>query len=149
MAKIRWGRAELNGTRPVAPKIRWGRAAVTGSASVTLRPFAPQVDVEPQTVITLTAVTFPGSADPTSYVWRQVSGPAVTFSGSGDTRTFEAPSSMTGGVVVIGVAGVLAGVTGPEQVASITVLPQLSWIRHPDVASGAWVGSKVIVTGIG
>lgn len=149
MATLRWHRAAAAGTRPVVPTLRWHRAAAAGSALVTLQPFAPLVDVEPQDTVSLTAVPFPGSATPSSYTWRQVSGPAVTLVGTGATRTFEAPSSLTGGVVVLAVTGALGGVSGPEQRVSVTVVPQLSWIRAAGVANGAWVGSKVIVRAVG
>lgn len=149
MAKVRWYRAELAGTSPGNVKVRWYRAAISGNAVPVLLPLAPLVDVEPQDVVTLTAVTAAGSATPTGWVWRQVSGPTVALTGTGAARSFEAPSALAGTVVVMGVAGTLGAVTGPEQTVSVTVLPQLSWIRAPGVAGGAWVGSKVVVQGIG
>lgn len=147
--KVRWHRAAAAGTRPPSTTVRWHGASAAGSALATLAPFAPLVDVEPQDVVSLTAVKFGGSTTPTGWAWRQVSGPAVTLVGTGATRTFTAPSSLTGAVVVLAVAGTIDGVPGPEQRVSVTVVPQLSWIRAAGVANGAWVGSKVIVRAVG
>lgn len=127
----------------------WELTFAPTPAGTALAAIPPQVDVEPQETVTVTASPAPGNSAPSTYNWRQVSGPTVTLSGTGGTRTFEAPSALNGTTVVLGVSGTTSGVTGPEQLASVTILPQLSWVRMAGVAGGAWVGSKTVVTGIG
>lgn len=138
--KVRVGRIALTGTVPSSPKVRVGRVALTGTANISIAPFAP-VTAEPESTVTLTAtLTEGGVAD--SYTWRRVSGPAVTFVGSGDTRAFAAPSAMPPGAeVVIGVTATVGGVTSPERTVTVTVLPQLRW----NYQAGAWVGRRPTV----
>jgi len=62
-----------------------------------------QANKEPYGTIT---VDGSASSDPdgtvASYQWTQVSGPSVTLSGSGATRTFKAPATLNGTTVVLG-----------------------------------------------
>lgn len=50
---------------------------------------------------TVTATLAAGSAAPDSWTWTQTSGPTVTLSGSGASRTFELPALMDGGTITI------------------------------------------------
>lgn len=132
-------RAASTGTVPASRFGRAYRAAVAGTASVLLVPFAPRT-VEPMSTVLLTAALVGGGvAD--SFSWRQISGPTVSFSGSGASRSFPAPSTMAGDVVVVGVQATVGDTTSAEAIITITVLPQLTWIRtHTDPV---WRGSRV------
>ncbi|MFE4469567.1 hypothetical protein ACFRFH_12200 [Leifsonia sp. NPDC056824] len=54
--------------------------------------------IEPWSTVTLQGTG--GNSPPTTQTWVQTSGPAVTLSGSGDSRTYTAPS-VIGGVTLI------------------------------------------------
>lgn len=124
-------RAASTGTVPASRFGRAYRAAVAGTASVLLVPFAPRT-VEPMSTVSLTAgLVGGGIAD--SYSWRQISGPTVSLSGSGGSRSFAAPSTMAGDVVVIGVQATVGDTTSAESLITITVPPQIMWTRtHAD-----------------
>jgi hypothetical protein len=131
----------------------WLDAIQMGSERTTF--FGPYVDLPPAPVLnTLEAVTIgPGeqkeitatlaSGTATSWSWRHISGPNVTMSGSGATRTLTGPSIMPPGssVAVFGVKAINDPVESIEQTVSVTILPQLSWTR---VHGGDWVGSRVV-----
>lgn len=139
--KVRWGRADFEGTAVVVPKVRWGRADFEGVAAVLIAPIPNQSNVEPETLITVTtSVTSGHTAD--SWTWRRISGPTVTLTGTGGTRTFYAPSGMTGTTLVLGVTATAGGVTSPEQTVTVTTLPQVSW----HYSAGTWVGNRPVVT---
>lgn len=83
--------------------------------------------VEPWTLITLS-----GSASSdidgtvTSYSWSQISGTAVSLSGSGSDRTFTAPGSIAGSTLVFGlIVTDDLGATSTQATVSITILPCL------------------------
>ena len=80
------------------------------------------------TLVEITALLVGGTPADT-YIWRQISGPAVSFLGTGHTRSFTAPSALNGAVVVIGVRASVGGTTSPEVTVTITSLPQLVWTR--------------------
>lgn len=139
--KVRWGRAGVDGTEVVAPNVRWGRAGVTGVAAVLVAALSPQ-SVEPESTVTLVAsLVGGGSAD--SWIWRVVSGQPVSFSGSGNTRSWQAPSLMppAGGNTVIGVSAIKDGTTSQERTVTITYLPQTRW----QFVGGVWVGRRPAV----
>lgn len=106
-----------------------------------LKPFEDRT-VEPERTVSLQAELFNG-ATASSYEWEQVSGPTVVLNTSGASCSFTTPSVMPpGATVVIGVTAVLNGDTLPQETATITVHPQLTWYYH----SGAWKGRKPPVT---
>ena len=133
--KIRWGRVLSDGTAPAAnPKIRWGRVASDGVASVTVAAIASIVDIEPGTLVTITASLVGGGAAD-SWTWRPISGPSVGITGTGETVTVVAPSHLDGCTVVIGVRATKDGTVSPERSITLTVLPQLSW---------RWTGTTLV-----
>lgn len=139
--KLRVGRAGVDGTAAVTPKLRVGRAGVTGTAAVLVAALAPQT-VEPETLVSLTAsLVGGGSAD--SWTWRVVTGMPVSFSGTGASREFIAPSTLPpgGGTTVIGVRATVGGTTSPEVTVTITLRPQLSWQYN----GTQWVGRRPAV----
>lgn len=135
---VRWGRADFEGTAPASTKVRWGRADFDGVAAVVLAPLT-DLTVEPESFVTLTTTVTSGqTAD--AWTWRRISGPAVTLTGTGGTRTLYAPSAMppSGATVVIGVTATASGITSPERTVTVTARPQLSWQWQ----SGAWYGRR-------
>lgn len=88
--------------------------------------------VEPLTTV-LTVADVTGTT--TGYTWRQVSGPTVTLTGTGASRSFKAPASALGTTVVLGVRAVNGAAQSAEKTASITVRPHLSWVLR----GGVWV----------
>lgn len=125
--KVRRYRTDVDGTALTVPKVRIYRTDVDGTAAVLLAPIANQT-VEPETVVTVsTSITTGQTAD--SWTWRRISGATVTLTGTGGTRTLRAPSGMppTGASVTLGVTATSGGVTSPEQVTTVTGLPQLEW----------------------
>lgn len=143
--KVRWGRSEFGGSAPVVPKVRWGRSEFAGATLLALDPFTNLTDVEPETIVTLTANVSAGTPD--SYTWRQISGPTVSFTGTGGTRSFRAPSAMNGSLAPIGVTVVIGctvtagSTTSPERTVTISVLPQIRWVR----SSGQWLPMRPVV----
>lgn len=96
---------------------------------------ADRTGIEALEVVNLTAAHVGGNA-PSSYTWRHVSGPAVTLTGTGNTRSFVAPATFNGGTVVIG----CTPNGGVEDLVSITVLPTPSWVRIPGQTE--WLPSR-------
>lgn len=110
--------------------------------SVKINAIADQ-SVEPGSSVTVTAVLSDAStAD--SYTWRQISGPAITLSGTGNSRTFTAPHAMppAGATVVLGVTATKSGVTSNETIANVVALPQVSWVWN----GTAWEGSPTTIS---
>lgn len=136
--RLRLGGISATGTVGTTPRLRIGGIAATGTVAVALNDLEDQT-VEPLDTVLLLAVPMIGSATPTSYTWRVVSGTA-TLSPVGDSCTFEAPGSEAGSTVVVGVKGTLASVDSPEQTASITIRPALIY------AAGAttWEPSRFV-----
>lgn len=134
--KMRVYRASVAGVAPSSPKLRMYRLGLYGVGAVTITPIAPST-VEPLSTVSLTAVVT--SAGSPSFTWRQVSGPPVTLFGAGDTRTFTAPGTMAGAVVVIGVQASVGSTFSTEQVVTVTVLPQVTWTRR---GASDWVPAR-------
>lgn len=134
--KLRVYKAQLTGSATTFPKLRVYKVSATGSVAAGFNPF-PDRTVEPMEVVSITAIPLPGSPTIDTYAWRQVSGTSVTLSGTGATRTFTAPSVMPPGTtIVLGVQGTASGVTGPERLMTLTVVPQMIWTWN----GTAWVG---------
>jgi hypothetical protein len=138
--KLRVYKASFTGTSPTTPKLRVRKIQLAAQLTAILNPIANRT-VEPRLTCTTTASPAEGSATPDSYTWRQISGPAVTLTGSGATRSFLTPNTMppNSSTIVLGVLGVLSGTNGPEVTSTIEVPPQTSWTWN----GSAWVGGGV------
>lgn len=132
-------RAGMAGTGLTAGKARVYRAAVAGTAAVNLAPIPSRI-VEPATLVEITALLTGGTPGET-YIWRQVSGPTVSFIGSGPTRSFVAPSDVNGTTVVVGVRCMVGSTSSSEVLATVNVLPQIVWTRTN--ADPAWRGCRL------
>lgn len=132
-------RSAIVGTLPAARKGRVYRSRIKGTAAVVLAAI-PARTVEPMSSVEITALLV-GGTPAESYIWRQVSGPAVSFIGTGHTRSFTAPSAIDGTSVVIGVRAAVGGTTSDEQTVTVTVRPQLVWTRT--YADPAWRGTRL------
>lgn len=90
--------------------------------------------VEPKTVVTVTA-THTGGTAPDGWAWRQISGPTVTLTGTGASRSFTAPSTFQGAAVVIGCTPAAGASVGTEDAITVNVTPQPMWARPAGAAS--------------
>lgn len=98
---------------------------------------APTADAgQAQTVEPWAAVSLIGSGSDSDgtimgYTWRQVSGPAVTLSGSGATRVFTAPALEAGATLVFGlIVTDDGGATSGEKTVTVTVLGATEFIAQ-------------------
>jgi hypothetical protein len=121
------------------PRLRVARIEASGTFSVSLNPIAP-VTADYLDAVTVTATVASGTAD--TFVWRQISGPAVVMTGTGATRSLIAPAVFPpGGTVVLGVTAYSFGTPSTERTVSITVNPQEYWRRvdGEDWRPGWWM----------
>lgn len=137
--KLRVYRAAAVGTLPVSGKLRVYRERIAGTVAVVLAAI-PDRTVEPMTSVEVTALLTSGTPGD-SYTWRQVSGPTVSFFGTGHTRSFTAPSALDGAVVVLGVRTTVGGTLSPEVLVTINVRPQIVWTRT--FSDPAWRGTRI------
>lgn len=115
------------------PQGRIHRVSTSGTAAVILAAF-PGASVEPLSAVTVTAVVQSGGTP--TFVWRRVSGPAVTLSGTGSSRAFRAPALDAGGTLVLGVTATFEGTSSIEELVTIDIPPQIIWTR---TGSTEWV----------
>lgn len=127
-----------SGVVPVTPNLRILGISGSGVASLVVAPLAALAGVEPESPVTITAVSTIGMPD--GWVWRQISGPTLAMSTSGATVTFPAPSSMSGVTVMLGVTATSASVVSAERTVSVQVLPQTQWAY----VGGVWRGQAAI-----
>lgn len=132
-------RAAVVGTVPATVRGRLYAARIVGTAAVILASI-PDRTVEPGSKVEITALLI-GGTPALSYTWRQISGPPVTFTGTGHSRSFTAPSALDGVAIVVGVRATVGGTTSEESAVTITALPQIVWIRTD--ADPIWRGAKV------
>lgn len=143
--RVRVAGVGVSGAPRILPRIRVTGVGVSGSAKPVVAPVVVE-EQEPQEFLTIGVGPSASSAIPSSYQWRQISGPdAELYNNGTNTATIYTPSilALTGGDVVLGVKGVLDGVVGDETTITIHIRPQLSWSQAP---GGPWVGAKPIVT---
>lgn len=87
----------------------------------------PAASVKPLATVT-TTITLVGGGTADTYSFEQNSGPAVTFSGTGATRTWKAPATVAGTVVQLELTAVKDGITSPPVIVDYTIPPcQLWW----------------------
>jgi hypothetical protein len=72
------------------------------------------------------STTVTATNNPTSYTWRQISGPAVNLTGSGATRIFAAPDQTTASTVVLGVVATNAGGSSAERTLTVNVTARIA-----------------------
>jgi len=115
------------------PKFRVSKVIVQGAVPLSV----PAIPDQSSEAYSSTTISVSGSYPPgTSFTWRQISGPPVTFVDNGTNVTFSAPSTMGGAAVVFGVTAVSGGSSSPEVSGQVNVLPHLYWYADP--TSGVW-----------
>lgn len=89
--------------------IAWNDGTLTPIGSATNPAIPPtssagtdQAGIEPFTTVTLTGSDGDTDGTVVTRVWRQVSGTSVTLTGSGTTRTYSAPGTISGASLVFG-----------------------------------------------
>lgn len=118
--------------------------STTVPPTVTL---GPDVTVEAGSTVNLTA-THTGGDAPDAWSWVQLSGTAVTLSGSGSTRSFTAPASYNGTTVAVGVTASKTGTAGPQDAITVNVLPQPMWVRLPGSSTWAPAGPMQVLASL-
>lgn len=124
--RLRAVRLTGSGAAAAAPRLRAVRLTGSGGAAVTVAPLSDRTGVEPGSTITYTA-TLVGGGTADSWAWRRVSGAAIGLTATGATATFAAPSDLAGASVTVGVTATVGGVTSPEEIMTVTALPQTEW----------------------
>lgn len=117
-------------------------ASVTASFRETITNAAPTANAGvDQTVEPFTTVTLTGSGTDTdgtiaSYAWTQTSGTTVTLAGSGNTRTFTSPASISGDTLVFSlIVTDDDGATSTADTVSVIVLPATEFYLS---SAGVW-----------
>lgn len=136
--RLRWYRSEFSGVASTT-KIRWYRSEFSGTLSVLVSAIPDLSSVEPEIVISVVA-NLQGGGTADSWSWRIVSGSVVTLNTNGPNLTFTAPSNLNGTSFVIGVTATIAGITSPEELFTVSVLPQTEWFW--DEGASSWVGQR-------
>lgn len=103
-----------------------------------------QINVEPYTLVTLTPTDSDPDGSIVSRTWSQVGGsPAVTLAGTGLTRTFVTPGTLTGTTLTFQhTATDNSGATSTDTMA-VTVLPASERV----MVAGVWTPAKMTVVG--
>lgn len=97
----------------------------TLSVNVVSSPSSPEAD----DVVTLTA-TATGATGPYTYSWSQVSGTAVSLSGSGTTRTFTAPALIDAETLTFRCDVTPTAGAASYDLAEVPILPHNFWTMH-------------------
>jgi hypothetical protein len=94
--------------------------------------------IEPWTFVSLTATA---SGSPTGWTWRQISGPAVTLTGTGSTRSYAAPAPLNTTSLVFGVKATFADGT---ETAEGTVTHEVLWVTERAIINGVEVPIQIL-----
>ena len=97
------------------------------------------IRTDPLENVTITA-SLVGGREPQTWTFGQTDGPTVLMSGSGGTRTFLAPATVTGTILRIQVVATLDGIDSDPVVAVVSVYPQQRW----KLLDTGWVAYKQI-----
>jgi hypothetical protein len=131
--KLRVAKVTAQGTA-TNPKLRVAKVTAQGPVPLNVDPIPDQL-VEAYAPSTV-QVPNPGNLPPsTTFSWRQISGPPVSFVDNGTFMTFTAPTAMAGTTVVFGVTAFLGAQSSSEVAATVNVLPHLYWVA----GSSSWV----------
>lgn len=125
--RLRIGGVSASGALAAAPRLRVGGISASGAVALVVNPILDQVNVEPESVVSLTASLASGDAAD-SWAWRRIFGPDIGIVGTGSSVSFSAPSAIDGASVTVGVRATQAGVQSAEVTATIVVLPQTEWL---------------------
>jgi len=117
------------------------KSAAATNVAPTADAGADQTNIEPFATVTLNGSASTDSDGTIStYTWSQISGTSVTLSGSGASRTFTAPNTLSGDTLVFGLTVTdNGGLTSTQDTVSITVLQATELIR----VSGAWAPARL------
>ncbi|MGB4759557.1 MAG: hypothetical protein WBP26_05895 [Candidatus Saccharimonadales bacterium] len=107
-----------------------GTGGLIGPADVALPPVANAGS--DQSVVDGATVTLSGTANgsPNTYAWTQLSGPVVTLSGSGASRTFTAPVQPSASVLVFGFTATNAYGTSSQDTVQVNVAAHTLWMKR-------------------
>jgi hypothetical protein len=126
--RLRIGGLLAHGTATAPARLRIGGVLAHGTVAVTLSAL-PDIACEPLSTQTVTASPALGAPTPDAYTWRVISG-TLTLTGSGATRTFDAPYGEPGATARIGVKGTYSGVDSPEVQFNVTTPPHQYWLAE-------------------
>jgi hypothetical protein len=98
--------------------------SVFGNQPPTASAGSDQTNIEPWSTVTLAGTDSDADGTVVTRTWRQISGPAVTLSATGNTATYAAPATITGGTLVFGYQVIdNSGAPSAESTVTHTVLP--------------------------
>jgi hypothetical protein len=128
-AKVRVASLSVTGSTAAVvanARLRIADITVVGGAALVLDDISSRF-VEPYSTVTTIASSL---STISAFTWRQISGPSVTFTGSGPTRTFVAPASKDSSTIILGVTGWdTDGNSTPELQVSVYVYPHTLFVR--------------------
>jgi K319-like protein len=97
-----------------------------GAAPPTANAGPDQTDIDSQTLVTLNATGSTGS--PSTYLWRQISGTAVTLSSTSVAQpTFTVPATVNGDTLQFGLKVGDGVIWSNEDTVDISIEPQIEW----------------------
>jgi hypothetical protein len=114
--------------------------ATGGNSAPTANAGADQANVEPWTTVTLTGTDSDSDGTISTRTWTQLTGTSVTLSGSGASRTFEAPGLLAGATLTFRYSVTDNGGATTTDDVSVVVLP----VNESIVSGGVLVPLRII-----
>jgi hypothetical protein len=131
--------ANANAVPPVGNAVLVQAVKATQAGAPPVANAGPDQSVEPWSTVSLTGAASTGTG--LTYAWSQTSGPAVTLSGSGATRTFAAPPTMAGTTHTFSLTVTDGtGLVSTADTVTVTVLPCTEFVR----VAGTWVPCRLM-----
>lgn len=100
-----------------------GAGAAPPNTPPTVNAGADQINLEPWATVTLTGTDSDGDGTIASRAWAQTGGPAVSLTGSGAARTFEAPGTLAGTTLTFQYSATDDDGATATDTMTVTVLP--------------------------